>query len=181
MNDTNQALHRILNPRSIAIVGASNSFTSPATNLMASVISTGFAGKIYPIHPKEKTALGLTAYPTLVDVPGEIDLVVIVVQAKLVPGILAQCGQKGVRQAVVITAGYREMGAEGAALEKELLAEAHKNGVRFIGPTASASSTAMQSSTYPCSSTRAAPGGWRSSPRAAATSPSRSPILRSSA
>lgn len=134
MNDTSLALQRILNPRSIAVVGASNSFTSPATNLMASVISSGFPGAIYPIHPREKTALGLTAYPTLTDVPGEIDLAVIVVQAKLVPGILAQCGQKGVRQAIVITAGYREMGAEGAALEKELLAEARKNGVRFIGP-----------------------------------------------
>jgi acetyltransferase len=134
MNDTSRALSRILNPRSIAVVGASNSFTSPATNLMASVISAGFPGPIYPIHPREKTALGLAAYPALTDVPGEIDLAVIVVQSRLVPGILAQCGQKGVRQAVVITAGYREMGAEGAVLEKELLAEAKKNGVRFIGP-----------------------------------------------
>jgi acyl-CoA synthetase (NDP forming) len=134
MDDTSRALHRILNPRSIAVIGASNSFTSPATNLMASVISGGYRGKIYPIHPREKTALGLVAYPTLNDVPGEIDLVVIVVQSRLVPGILQQCGQKGVGHAVVITAGYREMGSEGAALERELLETARKNGVRFIGP-----------------------------------------------
>ncbi len=134
MNDTSRALHRILNPRSIAVVGASNSFTNPATNLMASIISAGYQGKIYPIHPREKTALGLVAYPTLTDVPGEIDLAVIVVQSRLVPGILEQCGNKGIRQAVVITAGYREMGSQGAVLESELLAAARANGVRFIGP-----------------------------------------------
>ncbi|MBN2225089.1 MAG: CoA-binding protein [Deltaproteobacteria bacterium] len=134
MNDTSQALSRILNPRSIAVVGASNSFANPATNLMASIISGGYQGKIYPIHPREKTALGLAAYPALTDVPGEIDLAVIVVQSRLVPGILEQCGAKGIGQAVVITAGYREMGTEGAALEKELLAAARANGVRFIGP-----------------------------------------------
>jgi acyl-CoA synthetase (NDP forming) len=134
MNDTNRALHRILNPRSIAVVGASNSFANPATNLMASIISAGYQGKIYPIHPREKTALGLAAYPALTDVPDEIDLAVIVVRSRLVPGILEQCGAKGIGQAVVITAGYREMGTEGAVLEKELLAAARANGVRFIGP-----------------------------------------------
>ena len=134
MNDTDRALYRILNPRSIAVVGASNSFTNPGTNLMASVISAGYQGKIYPIHPREQTVLGLRAYPALTDVPGEIDLAVIVVQSRLVPPILEQCGAKGIGHAIVITAGYREMGDEGTALERALLETARKNGVRFIGP-----------------------------------------------
>jgi acyl-CoA synthetase (NDP forming) len=134
MNDTSRAIGKILNPNSIAVIGASNSFTSPATNLMATLISGGFAGKIYPIHPKEKTALGLVAYPTLTDVPGPVDLAVIVVSAGVVPEILEQCGKKGVHHAVVITAGYKEMGDGGAAREQELVETAHRHGVRFIGP-----------------------------------------------
>ncbi len=134
MEDTTHALYRILNPASIAVFGASNSFTSPATNLMATIISGGFEGKIYPIHPREKSALGLTAYPTVLEVPGEIDLAIVVVSARLVPAVLEQCGKKGIHYAVVITAGYKEMGEEGALLERQLLEAARKYDIRFIGP-----------------------------------------------
>ena len=127
MNDTSRALSRILNPRSIAVVGASNSFTSPATNLMASIISAGFPGNDLPDPPEGKDGPGPYRLPGPDGRPrrdrpcrhrGAV--------AGSSPAILAQCGQKGVRQAVVITAGYREMGAEGAVLEKELLAEAEE-------------------------------------------------------
>jgi acyl-CoA synthetase (NDP forming) len=134
MMESARALKRILTPKSIAIVGASSSFANPGTNLMASVMAGGYEGKIYPIHPREKVALGLTVYPKLTDVPDEIDLAIIVVSNKVVPEIFYQCKEKGITSAVVITAGYKEMGEEGAKLERELLALARKYGIRFVGP-----------------------------------------------
>lgn len=129
-----EALKKILNAKSLAVVGASNSFMSPATNLMATILSSGYKGKVYPIHPKEDTALGLKVYRSVTDIPGDVELVIIVVSNRIVPQVLKECGEKGIKSAVVITAGYREMGKEGEKLERELLKTARELGIRFTGP-----------------------------------------------
>ena len=134
MHESASAIRKILNPDSIAIVGASGSLTNPATNLMATILSSGYEGKIYPIHPKDKVSLGLPVYPNVSAVPDPVDLAVIVVPSRAVPEVLRDCGEKGVKSAVVITAGYREMGKAGAALEQELHETAKQYGIRFIGP-----------------------------------------------
>jgi len=132
--DSAAALKRILTPKSLAVVGASDNFMNPATNLLSTIITCGFEGDIFVIHPREKTALGKPAYPSIADLPEPIDLAIIVVSNKVVPKVLEDCGKRGVKHAVVITAGYREMGPEGEAMERELLETARKNGIRFTGP-----------------------------------------------
>lgn len=134
LEESAKALKKILNAKSLAVVGASNSFMSPATNLMATILSSGYKGKVYPIHPKEDIALGLKVYRSVVDIPGEVELAVIVVSNKIVPQVLKECAEKGIKSAVVITAGYREMGEEGARLERELHDTARELGIRFTGP-----------------------------------------------
>lgn len=122
------------NPRSVAVVGASKEEGKLGHGLLNNVIKYGFKGDIYPINPKADEILGLKAYPTVLDVPGPIDLAVIVVPAPFVNGVLEQCGQKGVKGAIVITAGFRETGPEGAKLERELTRTINKYGMRMIGP-----------------------------------------------
>ncbi len=129
-----KALQKILNPKSLAVVGASNSFMNPATNLMATILSNGYEGEVYPVHPKEDVAIGLKVYRKLTDIPGDVDLAIIVVSNKIVPQILKDCGDNGIKNAVVITAGYREMGDEGKELERDLLKTARENNIRFTGP-----------------------------------------------
>jgi len=132
--DSAAALKRILNPTSLAVVGASDNFTNPATNLLSTIVACGFEGDMFVIHPKAETALGLPVFPSIADLPNPVDLAIIVVPNTVVPKVLEDCGKRGVKSAVVITAGYREMGPEGAALERELLETARKHGIRFTGP-----------------------------------------------
>ncbi|MBN1883830.1 MAG: CoA-binding protein [Deltaproteobacteria bacterium] len=132
--DSAAALKRILTPSSLAVVGASDNFSNPATNLLSTIIACGFEGDIFAIHPKAKTALGVPVFPSIADLPKPVDLAIIVVPNTVASTVLEDCGKRGIMNAVVITAGYREMGPEGAALEQELLATARKHGIRFTGP-----------------------------------------------
>ena len=127
-------LFRIVNPRSIAFFGASNRFSSMGTNQLSSLKSLGFEGQIYPIHLKEKQVLGLKAYPSVLELPAVPDLAVMVLPNQIVPQVMEECGQKGIRNAIVVSGGFREVGGEGPALEKKLLAAAAKFGIRFLGP-----------------------------------------------
>jgi len=128
------ALYKILNPSSIAVFGASNKFTSMGTNLLTSMISLGFEGKIYPIHPSETRVRALDAYSSVFDLPDTPDLALIVLPTRLVPGVLESCGQKGIRRAIVVSGGFREVGGDGIGLEKQICDIAKKYGIRFIGP-----------------------------------------------
>jgi len=89
---------------------------------------------LYPVNHKRESLLGLKAYPDLVSVPEDLDLVVIATPAPTVPGIVKQCGDKGVAAIVIITAGFGELGDEGKRLQQEVLAIAHRYGIRIIGP-----------------------------------------------
>lgn len=136
MSSTDQALNldQFFSPRSVAIVGASQDPTKLGYSVLHNVIRHGFRGEIYPINPKADEILGRVAYSSVLEVPGAIDLAVVVVPSRFVASVLEECGQKGVKGAIIITAGFREVGFEGVAMEKELIAIGKQHGVRLIGP-----------------------------------------------
>jgi acyl-CoA synthetase (NDP forming) len=104
------------------------------TGQLATLIMQGFAGPVYPIHPTEETVLGLTAYKSIRDVPDVPDLVVMVLPTGIVPGILDECGEAGVRAAVVVSGGFREVLGKGFDLERDLVEVCLKHGIVLIGP-----------------------------------------------
>ncbi len=127
-------LYSMVHPRSIAFFGASNRFTAMGTNQLHSLLSLGFEGTIYPVHPKEDQVLGLKAYRDVMDLPEVPDLAVMVLPTAVVPETLEKCGRKGIRRAVIVSGGFKEVGGSGMDLEKELLAIAAHYGIRFLGP-----------------------------------------------
>ncbi len=129
-----EALDAIFKPRSIAVIGASDTFGKWGHRMLDRPMNTGFPGPIYPINPTKKQILGLTAYPDVAAVPGDIDLAVITTPTPTVPGVLQACAAKGIKGAVVITAGFAEVGEQGRMLQEEMLAVARENGIRVVGP-----------------------------------------------
>lgn len=121
-------------PRAVAVVGASRDPGKLGYGILSNVIQYGFSGDIYPINPKAEEILGLPCYPSVLGVDGPIDLAVIVVPHRFVAATLKDCGQKGIKGVIVISAGFREAGLEGVRREKELIAIARKHGMRLIGP-----------------------------------------------
>lgn len=130
-------LHDFLAPESIAIVGASADTTKRGYKAMVGLVKDGYRGAIYPINPKADMVLGVKTFPTLETVPGPIDLALICTPAKTVPGLMEECGRKGVKGAVILASGFRETGPEGAKLEQQVLDAARAGGVRIIGPNTS--------------------------------------------
>lgn len=124
----------IFKPRSIAVIGASDTFRKWGTLMVERPLKTGYDGAIYPINPRKNEILGLAAYPSVAAVPDNIDLAVIATPAATIPGILRECARKGVKGAVIITAGFAEVGGEGGMLEKEMVLAAQEGGIRFVGP-----------------------------------------------
>ena len=127
-------LHEILHPRSIAWAGASNNFQKMGTIQLLNLIKGGFKGTVYPLHPTERTVLGLPAYKSGLDLPVVPDLAVLVVPTSVVIPMMNDLGRRGLRRAIITTAGFKEMGAEGSRLEGELAAVAQRYGIRFVGP-----------------------------------------------
>ncbi len=121
-------------PRSIAIIGASSSPGKLGHAILHNVLQYGFPGLVYPINPKNDEILGLRAYPSVLDVPDSIDLAVIVIPSQFVAEVLEECGRKGVRGVVIISAGFREVGPEGMQRERELIRIARQYDIRLIGP-----------------------------------------------
>jgi acyl-CoA synthetase (NDP forming) len=127
-------IDELFHPRSIAIVGAPRGIKAGSVFLTA-LLQQGFEGKIYPVNPNAEEIEGLKAYPTLSQIPGSVDLAIILVPHLGAAGALRECAAKGVKGAVLFTAGYKETGTEaGRALEAELVREAHAAGLRLIGP-----------------------------------------------
>ena len=127
-------LEHFFTPKSVAVIGASAQPGKVGYDIVNNLIDAKFQGEIYPINPKADTILDLKAYPSVTAVPGSIDLAVIVIPAKFVNSTLEECGKKGIDSVVIITAGFKETGAEGKAMELELLETAKKYGIRIIGP-----------------------------------------------
>jgi len=127
-------LYPIAKPKSIALFGASNNATSMGTGLLGSLLSLGFEGEIYPIHPKEDRVLNLKAYRSVLDLPKVPDVALIVLPTRIVYEAMDACGRKGIKHAIVISGGFKEVGGEGVNLEKDLVTVANKYGMRFLGP-----------------------------------------------
>ncbi len=129
-------LNAFFEPASVAVIGASTDSAKLGYSVLQNLVEGGFVqhGQVYPINPKADEILGLKAYPSVLDVPGPIELAVIVIPYKFVPAALRECGEKGIPATVVITAGFRESGGEGLERERELLEIAHEYQIRLIGP-----------------------------------------------
>jgi acyl-CoA synthetase (NDP forming) len=127
-------LHQILHPTSIAWAGASNNFQKMGTIQLLNLTKGGFKGAVYPIHPSEKTVLGLPAYRSARDLPEVPDLAVLVVPTRVVAPLMEDLGRRGVKRAIVTSGGFREMGPGGRRMEEELAEVAGRHGMRFVGP-----------------------------------------------
>ncbi|MFP3895493.1 MAG: acetate--CoA ligase alpha subunit [Anaerolineales bacterium] len=127
-------LEMFSNPKSVAVIGASADPQKLGNAVLVNLIESSFEGGIYPINLKEEEILGLKAYPSVVDVPDPVDLVVIVVPSQFVADVLEESGKKGVKGAIIITAGFGEAGPEGKKREQELLDIADRYDMRLIGP-----------------------------------------------
>ncbi|HKX39840.1 MAG TPA: acetate--CoA ligase family protein [Burkholderiaceae bacterium] len=130
-------LDPIFYPASIAIVGASKDPTKRGFRSIQKLLEDGFEGEIYPVNPKETAILGKTAYPNLAAIPGSVDLALVCTPAKTLPDVIAQCGAKGVKGAVVLAGGFAEAGPEGVELQTRMVEAARQHGVRIIGPNTS--------------------------------------------
>ena len=129
-----QSLDPIFRPETVAVIGATERSGSVGRTIMWNLISNPFGGTVYPVNSKRPNVLGIKAYPSIAEVPEQVDLAVIVAPAPAVPDVVAECVEAGVRGAVVISAGFKETGAEGAELERRVLEEARRGRMRIIGP-----------------------------------------------
>ncbi len=127
-------LDTLFNPTSVAVFGASDSGRSVASKVFENLLAGGFEGPIVPINPKYETVSGRQCYASVSDLKESVDLAVIATPAATVPGIIRECGDAGIHKAVVLSAGFRESGAEGEAREADLIDAARHANVRFIGP-----------------------------------------------
>ena len=127
-------LEVMFKPRSVAVIGATERQGSVARTILWNLLSTSFGGTIFPVNPKYGSILGIKAYPSVGAIPDEVDLAVIVTPAKTVPGLIQECADKGVRAAIIISAGFKETGPAGVALEEEILKIARKSNMRIVGP-----------------------------------------------
>jgi len=128
--DRRPILRAMFNPRAIALIGATEAPDSVGRTLMENLLS--FGRPLYPINPKRNTVLGIKAFPNIVDVPGPVELAIIATPANTVPDVVGECAATGVTGAVIISAGFREIGSAGKELEKAILAR--RGGMRLIGP-----------------------------------------------
>lgn len=126
-------LEKMFYPASVAVIGASQEKGKVGRAVLDNLID-GFGGRIYPINPKATEIEGLKTYKSVLDVPGDIDLAVIVIPARLVPQSVRECGEKGIKNLVIISAGFKEIGVEGAKLENEVKEIAKNYGIRIVGP-----------------------------------------------
>ena len=130
----NQPLDVFFSPKTVALIGATENPGSVGRTLLWNLVTSPFGGTVYPVNPKRPSVLGVKAYSSISDIPEQVDLAVIVTPPPSIPGIIRECGENGVRGAVVISAGFKEIGAEGAELERQLLEAAQAADIRVIGP-----------------------------------------------
>jgi len=128
------SLEKFFNPDSVAIVGASQTEGKVGYEVLANMLAAGYKGKIFPVNNKAKVIQGLKCYGDLESIGETPDLVVIIIPAKVVPSVMRQCAKIGVKAAIIITAGFKEVGKEGQELEQQVIQIARQSGIRVIGP-----------------------------------------------
>jgi len=127
-------IDKLINPGSIAVVGASQNDKKSGGRLLKYITENDYKGDVYPINPSSDRIKGYKAYPSILDVPGEIDLACIMVSAKHVPSVLEECVQKRIKAAIVYSSGFSEIGEEGKKLQEQIVEIAEKGDIRVVGP-----------------------------------------------
>lgn len=127
-------VRRLLYPHSVAVIGASRDPESVGGAVFRNLLNGGFSGTVFPVNPNTRSVAGVLSYPTVLEVPSDIDLAVIVVPARFVLGVVDDCGKKGVRGLVIISVGFGEAGPEGVERERQLREKVLAYGMRMIGP-----------------------------------------------
>ncbi len=134
LHQRERPLGAFFNPKSVAVIGATEEHGSVGRTILWNLVSNPFGGTVFPVNPKRSGVLGVKAYPNIASVPEQVDLAVVVTPARVVPQVIEECGQAGIKAAIVISAGFREVGAPGIELERQLLANAKRHGMRIVGP-----------------------------------------------
>lgn len=124
----------IFYPKSTAVIGASRQAGSVGQSLLANLLGSRYQGIIFPVNPKAEGILGIKSYPRVLEIPDEVDLAVIVVPSLIVPAVLEECGEKGIKGAIIITAGFKEIGGEGAELERKMQEIICRHDITLVGP-----------------------------------------------
>ncbi len=127
-----RTMNRIMKPRAVAVIGASAEAGKIGNSVMRNLVDGGFAGEIHPVHPRAEEILGRRAYPSVADIPGEVDVAIFAIPARLVTATMAEVGAKGIPAAIMIPSGFAEVGE--AELQREMLEVAREHGVRVMGP-----------------------------------------------
>ncbi|MCW5850236.1 MAG: bifunctional acetate--CoA ligase family protein/GNAT family N-acetyltransferase [Anaerolineae bacterium] len=133
-DSTRHPLHAIFAPRSVAVIGATEKAGSVGRTILWNLISSPFGGTVYPVNPNRPSILGIRAYPNLAGVPEPVELAVIVTPAPTVPAVMKECVAQGVKGAIIISAGFKEIGPEGVELERQVMEQARLGNMRLIGP-----------------------------------------------
>ena len=128
-----EELAPVFYPKSHAVIGASANERKFGGRFLKTLLNFGYSGKVYPVNPQESEVLGLKCYPTVGDIPGEVDFASIAIPAPAVPAVMEECLAKGVKAAQILTAGFRELGEEGQRLERAIT-ETAARGLRIVGP-----------------------------------------------
>lgn len=131
---TPRSLQPIFSPRTVAVIGATEKAGSVGRTVLWNLISSPFGGTVFPVNPKRPNILGIKAYPSIKDIPDPIDLAVLVTPAPTIPNLISECAEMGVKGAIVISAGFKEIGPEGAKLEGQILDYARRGKMRVVGP-----------------------------------------------
>ncbi len=121
-------------PKTVAVIGATERAGSVGRNVLWNLISSPFGGTVFPVNPNRSNVLGIKAYPRIAGVPEPVDLAVVVTPAPIVPRIIGECAEAGVKAAIIISAGFKESGAEGESLERQVIEQAQHASMRIIGP-----------------------------------------------
>jgi acetyltransferase len=127
-------LDAIFRPETVAVIGATDRPGSVGRTIMWNLVSNSFGGTVFPVNERRQNVLGIKTYPSISEVPARVDLAVIAAPAPAVPQIIRECVEAGVEGAIIISAGFRETGPEGAELETQVLEEARRGRMRIIGP-----------------------------------------------
>ncbi|MCD6484447.1 MAG: acetate--CoA ligase [Candidatus Odinarchaeota archaeon] len=129
-------LSKFFNPKSVAVIGASTNPSKVGHAIVGNLIDSGYVkiGKVYPVNPKADEILGLKCYKSVTEIPDEIDLAVIVLPSRIVPAVVEECAKKGIKSIIVISAGFKEVGGEGAKLEKQIVELSKKYNLAIQGP-----------------------------------------------
>lgn len=132
--DKGENLRFVFSPSSVAVIGASTREDSVGRAVFANILFSGYTGIVYPVNPKARGILGVRAYHSVWDIPDEVDLAIVIVPSVAVPAVMEECGEKGIRAAVIITAGFKEIGRKGAELEEKVKEICKKYSISLIGP-----------------------------------------------